>query len=494
MPRLFRLLLLAAIVHSACALSATDEQISGREELSPLFEDNRYRDAIASNLRSLGIGAAYYWGFGDFEGDYDYPFTLETAWTKLSGEGIALDDNSPVFNYMHALAGSEYYLAGRNRGLTVTESFWLSFGSSFIWEWLIEYQEVLAINDQVMTPIGGLSIGEFRHQMFEYLNRGLERKGFLRNSLSALINSDQAIGALGNALYSNRRAMGEPQMDHAFELTLAYDDRDEAHLGLELAFRRNDLGESGRFRRYRGPYFVRLVAEFSNSDNAKEDLKAMTEAVLWGVNKTKISGFNHERTTSTTFGLANAFDYSKTNYDERESWHATAHLLGPYAAHGVRHGDWELEANLFAYANMGMLDPYGLTPFVATFGAGESQTEVRNEGYFHTFGYSVKPGLAVKNGPYEMRADYDYHYFNSINGWDRFPDEVTNRLYANEVIEELRLSLGRYFTFSHREARLFIGVTHRVNEVSSHLRNESGNRLRADGRRSTSGVEARLRF
>ena len=501
-----RLIFVSSLVYLSLACSyseVVDDEVSLEfEDVVESKKERSLRGAIEGNLRSLGIGAVYYWGIGDFEGDYDYPGTFDTFWKKMDGGSYIVDDNIALVNYGHALAGSEYYIIGRNHGLSMNESFWLSFGSSFVWEWLIEYRESFSINDQVLTPIGGLSIGEFRYQMYQYLIQSPRDSSFVKKSLAGLVNPDEVLNDMNSYFFHWDEGGGAFEMIPDFRYSLVHDDLDESHLEFLFSFHHSTLKESKRFKHLDMPYYASLLAEMSASDNAKEDLRLLTEVILWGMYRKSVSGFNRDRVKSTILGIASSFEYSKVNYELREHWHATTHILGLFAEQNFETGGWKVKGNVVVYGNMSLLEPYALVPFQDQRTRWFWQTESWNGGYVHTIGYSVHPSLLISKGPYEFKAEYDYHNFDILRGLDRDPDFVVNPLDANEWIQEFRFSLGRSFTLNAKSDTLFIGVTHRINDVSSSLSdkqwgrssNRLGGSIRVDGHRSTSGVEVELRF
>lgn len=82
-------------------------------------------------------------------------------------EGPRVDNDRFAFNYIaHPLAGSEYYLIARNRGLNWWQSMSYSAALSSIFEFLIESAyEQAAWQDIWITPVSGTVIGELRWQV-----------------------------------------------------------------------------------------------------------------------------------------------------------------------------------------------------------------------------------------------------------------------------------------------------------------------------------------
>lgn len=73
------------------------------------------------------------------------------------------DKDNAIFNYvLHPYAGAAYYMSARSQGFNLWQSWLYSFAiSTFFWEYGIEaFNERPSINDLIVTPMGGLILGE----------------------------------------------------------------------------------------------------------------------------------------------------------------------------------------------------------------------------------------------------------------------------------------------------------------------------------------------
>lgn len=71
----------------------------------------------------------------------------------------------------HVAAGTVYYLIARGNRVSIPEAFGWTFGASLLWE-LVEYREPVSINDMIMTPVGGVALGEAFSQLSSWFDRG----------------------------------------------------------------------------------------------------------------------------------------------------------------------------------------------------------------------------------------------------------------------------------------------------------------------------------
>lgn len=84
-------------------------------------------------------------------------------WWQHFHDGPVWDSDQPIFNYiLHPYAGAAYYMSARSQGFNVLGS--LAYGafiSTVFWELGIEcFNEVPSIQDLIVTPIGGMVMGE----------------------------------------------------------------------------------------------------------------------------------------------------------------------------------------------------------------------------------------------------------------------------------------------------------------------------------------------
>ena len=96
------------------------------------------------------------------------------VWEKLSfrpGTWVFDADDFGTNMVGHPTAGTVYYLIARGNRVSIPEAFAWSFGASLAWE-LVEFKEAVSINDVVMTPVGGLALGEAFSQLSAWFDRG----------------------------------------------------------------------------------------------------------------------------------------------------------------------------------------------------------------------------------------------------------------------------------------------------------------------------------
>ncbi len=130
------------------------------------------------------LGAATIWyviATPMMQADWRYDLSWSTVRKKLTGEAVGFDDNPLFMNAPgHAVAGATYYLAGRHNDLGGPMSLAAAGVGTLGWELVTEYREIVSVNDLIITPIGGVAIGEAMFQLSDYFRRSDPHPSFSR--------------------------------------------------------------------------------------------------------------------------------------------------------------------------------------------------------------------------------------------------------------------------------------------------------------------------
>jgi hypothetical protein len=133
----------------------------------------------------LGIAQGLYYLFEEAN-HTDWDYTVEDFPERLTTwEHWKMDDNRKKFNLTHVYSGSLPYAVSRSNGLTIFESYFATLIFSSIWEIGAEYREVISINDQIVTTMGGAAIGETLYQMGQALR---QRPGMITQGFAAILD------------------------------------------------------------------------------------------------------------------------------------------------------------------------------------------------------------------------------------------------------------------------------------------------------------------
>jgi hypothetical protein len=115
----------------------------------------------------LGIGTGWYWIDDRNIADWDKPALKQ----RFTGQAWRMDNNWFPMNFVyHPWTGAAHYAIARASHLGAGESALYSVLGSTLWEFVLEFNEKISINDMLMTPGAGIPLGEFGHKLGWYLN------------------------------------------------------------------------------------------------------------------------------------------------------------------------------------------------------------------------------------------------------------------------------------------------------------------------------------
>lgn len=157
-------------------------------------ENKRY---IAANMMStviLGIGTLNYYDKHNPKKTYadeDYRNFDQSIKDRADFAAWRFDDNPQLTNIGHMYAGTIHYTIARDSGLSRWDSLLHAFVLSSMWEYFSEFKQVVSINDQISTTLGGFIIGESFHQMAKILKK--DGGGPVKHFLAKVLGSPEKV-------------------------------------------------------------------------------------------------------------------------------------------------------------------------------------------------------------------------------------------------------------------------------------------------------------
>ena len=476
------------------------------DERYSLYQDHatstkHYLRAGIELFMLLAIGTGLYWADAETNSeDWDLNWDLESWQKKLvTGEGVSFDTNLFTTNTLnHTFGGSMYYLAARTNNLSIPMSLLFAIAGSAIWEYVGEFSEKVSINDMIVTPFGGMAVGETFAQLGAFFDRGAKTP--LNTVLSTLFAPHRRVHHWLDKTTPRRTGNVDRfgftrDMFHQFSLWTASglatawntadpdktrDTTGVVEIGLEAQLVNipgyNQPREIVRFLSQGNFSTLRLTPTLGN--DGLIDFFIFTRVALAGYFTQQIT-IDHEgqpEGSSVFLGVATAFDYSIERRLGRNDDHVgIIKLPGPtldfwYMAHGFR-----LNAAIDLHANFALVDAYALDKHLANGGsiAGAKSVLVKR-GYYYAWGFTVAPRLRVVYRNLKMGGELRYDRFDSIEGKDRFPEEVTNdfnlkdertvyEVWVAHTFPSNRFRLGFNFEYRSRRGEL-LDVVDRTEE------------------------------
>ena len=453
--RLFSSAIAGALLLAASSASAQNEadanDESDDEDLpaapDPAFQYTKpvrpdYIRAAVENAIVLGLGYLEYTGNKANQEDWDLSFDWQGMRSKLLMESVTFDNNRFPTNWItHPAAGLAYYSAARSNRLGVLPSFAMAFASSAIWEYVGEWKEQVAINDVIVTPVAGMTLGEPFLQIGSLMHRSRQNTG------------TKIFGCVFAPLKSIHDAMDgiDPkQADHVDELGLPAEEWHRFRIGAsvgttsqqkgltlgEAVLRAEsrivalpDYGLAGqRDAWFSSAEVSELAVTVTVSDQSKiVDFNASGHILPFGYRwqDVRIADDGDLRGTSFLGGFQVGMEYGTHDYhrDGRRSIDRIGMVAGGLTFEEWVHvgGGLSIRSSIDFLGSFAGVEAYGLPEYQRDFGDLRLTSVLRYHGYYHGYGGTVRPRFEVLYRGIDAGGDFRADYFDSITGLDVEP-------------------------------------------------------------------------
>lgn len=419
------------------------------EPVALVVREPAYGRAALEVLGVLAIGTAQYWmNVKTNSRDWDYP-----EWSKrFDTSAVRFDNNTHVTNnILHPLAGSAYYGLSRANGLSVGASAAYTFVASTVWEWGLEWREKVSVNDMFATTLGGIAIGEFMTQLGLYLN----------SAPSTTPVQEVAKATLGFPVWVHdridRREIDPPAARDRLGFSAAYRHR------FTLAFENHWLeGPAQPGLELRGvqlegalaslPGFLvpeTFASSFAQGDfttgslglhfdgHGLREADLRVEAVL--------AGYYAQRANpgvmGALLGLATGLEFASKTTLKPGDQYALVHVLGPELRAIWKGADYHFDVRLRAFADFAAIRCLAWPTVRVRDPEAEFKSSLEEKYQYHA-GISSRISVALRFHAARLSADLGFGSYRSIQGLDRFQEQITRDIPGTEVLEERRLEFA----------------------------------------------------
>jgi hypothetical protein len=355
-------------------------------------------------------------------------------WGKLTLQpwGVTWDADDWTTNFRgHVTSGTVYWLLARGNRLTVLESFLFTMATGLAWE-LIEFHEPVSLNDLIVTPFGGMAIGEVLVQLGSYLDRSPST--LANQALAWIVTAPKKLHDWIDGAKVRRDPPDPGWHRFSFDASagIVRQGSGRADWGARLAlsteiFRALGYGTAGRASRAM-PDAVQssfgLEAGFAGGD--VYDIQLRTRFAAWGWYEKDLDGERrelrgHDLFAGVTFGL----DYFEHDWFRGEPARLDQieciQLLGGTLQLRFFRAPWELDVRLDAAGEFG-----GVRPFPFSRGAilpvGVVLPNVTYaQDYYFALGIMAAPRLEVRLGPFAIGGSWRLDAFTAVHGRDLAP-------------------------------------------------------------------------
>lgn len=387
----------------------------------------------------LAAGTVWYW-IDKRQNSVDWD---GAGWrSRFTAAAFRYDNNLFPMNFvMHPMAGAAFYGLARSNDLTVLQSAAYALGTSFAWEFLLEFREKLSINDIIMTGNSGIVLGEFFYKLGRYFNsapgggRRMHRALAWSAGLPVALHDWMHNRATPNSMGS-RDALGfSADYWHRFRLSAGYvsaDPSGNARFGMADVFAEGELVAMPGY--LREGEFSRT---FADADRTRFSLRGMFggDGRAWEVAAdTVLAGYYRQRLTASPHGLRGHatmigvdLGYSYRNFTlpaYTDSW-SSLHMPGLALEHHFVAGPVTIRVG--AEVNPAFTGAYaiGYAAWQAQNGSEVGKDVLRKHSYYYGWGYSTRARLDITMPFLELGLHIDYGYVNSREGLSRLQEVIT---------------------------------------------------------------------
>jgi hypothetical protein len=401
-----------------------------------------------------------YWASKSFPEDADFKLTFADQIPRiLFLEGMRFDSNQFSLNWSHILGGALYYQFGRTNHASWLYAALMSVAGSTWWEVIGEPKEVISINDQIITGLGGFAVGEPWYQLANYF---LHRPGWPERALAVLNplllmnrwldRKDPAVKAYVQpgwhdfTLFAGARRLSTTGAAAGTDLYLGF--RAEL-IGLP------DYGRPGEVRRsLKDTYLAGMAFDYATQGGHAEETRFFAKAVPWGLFDQKIG--EDGRGYSLTLGLGSSFelfkkrpladydaapvpvrtDLGRLHLDEPRAFTdklAILHIVGPVLDLTAFGRGVKLRTVLEGYADFALVNATALNDYSVGHPIAGLKTTVFYYGYYYGFGGTGAASVSLDFKGFELGGRAELNAWGSADFLDRFQAEVTNNAHLADT-------------------------------------------------------------
>ena len=466
------------------------------DEKAGLFRDKRTNEAISINkavklyesesprkknyLRAgieigVQLSAAmgiYYKNLVFNQVDFDYSLKSGLKGKFVTGDAILFDDNDKMSNYGHTYAGVMYYQTARSNGFNSLESALITFASSTAWE-VLEYHEVMSINDQILTPIGGYVIGEATYQIACAL---ISKNTLAAKALGYTMNPNLAINHGLDKAFKGDKYAAQPDCKKSRWSDIS------VYVGLESGQKAYEPSKNSDFiaglnatvvniadynKEGKGSKMIydtamtKMMVE-ANGNQGLVDLKVIAQVTMAAYNQKNLTKDEKGqlRGYDVLLGIGSAstwYDRGSEELSANEDFYGTVNILGATAHADVHMNGFNIRVDFGIYGDFAMVKSYSLEKLRTNNGGNidNESSVMKRKGYYYGAGASAIAAISVSKGRFEVGYSGQHSTATSINernrveatGGNSFKDSMhINKIYISFALtKNLKLQLSREY-------------------------------------------------
>jgi hypothetical protein len=412
-------------------------------------KEPRYWLAAVEQLAVLGAGTAYYWIRPSLNKvDWDFP----SPTTRIQYLEAAFDNNKFKTNQvLHPVAGSAYYALARECDLSPLASAAYAVGSSAFFEFVLEWLEKVSYNDLIVTPTAGIPAGEFFFQLSQYLNssRGEHNTGEYV--------AEYSLGLPGK-LHGDPEGLRSRQRmpSDSLGFSSAFWHRFHLAFGVGLA---SSEGESVVFERFTGEaeliampgilrpgHFATTFGEANFNEARLRYSYGMRDLEADAAFHTTLAGYYAQdyesdehgalRGQAAMVGASMGYRYHDAQpADGIDQW-SFVDIFGPRAQAWLARAGAVVRVAADVHYDFGAAYALAYPQYKRVYSPDETKSVLKEQGSEFVHGASARAELSLSYRKLELGVRRGYGRYFSIQGADRFQNDIKHEVLATDDISE----------------------------------------------------------
>jgi len=407
------------------------------------------------------------------EGVHKYRFTWKDQSRRIFNiKNWHFDANCFDLNWPHYIAGALYYNIARANSLGKNDAFLLTLASSSFWEFFIEHRSDISLNDQIITPLGGLVLGEVWYQLGNFLSN---RTGLAYSILGFLNPIVKLNRWMDGGRQGSENDSAEPGWyDLSVVMGNRYEQPDSQGAGPNFLFagfhsqiiHPREFGRPGRIGGYyRNPVFSEVKLALSFGKKGIEEIDIFSRLVFFAYMRQEIAE-NH-RGYSYYLGLGSGFTlFRKRMTGTMDSCDikpqkgrdidleaprdfsdkfSIFHLIGPVFDWTFSSNQFRLRMILDGYLDFALVNATAFSKYSEDHDIRATKTTLLYYNYYYGLGTTLSSTLVFSFKNIILEGSARYHLFDSIEGADAHQEEVADDLHLRDYRVIYQVKMGYRF-------------------------------------------------
>ena len=495
---------------------AEDDGTGSNQEPKAGDRPKRLGRAVLVNGALWLADSIRYWStYASWIEDWQFHLTWEDQKDRFfSFKTNRFDSNPFRTNWTHGLGGAVYFNIARYHGLNLFECLLFETASSMIWEYFTEWREVISINDNFFSGLGGVPIGEPFYQLGKYL---LSRKGALNQVAGYLLNPVFAISDLFGGKRWRSKFTEEYFSRPVFSLSLGNEKINYGNVSAENTDRLFLKAGSEFFKipgyaetapakithQLNTTFYSGVEFGISLSDGKAEEINFNTSVIYLGYFSQTFTAKNTAGSEGHSFfiGASSGFSLYKKRaieYYDGSEYHydfaggeepdqpvnftdklAVINLIGPSAELVLYSSPFKLRFRSDITFDFALVNSIALNEYSRHYDifSPRMKTTLVYYGYYYAFGYTVNFSSRLDMGGLFLEGGVKHQKYGSVQGLDRFQDRILDDSQLNDSRTLLRGGLGYRIPGSGFSILLFFENIKRKGTLNDITVNDNEKRL-----------------